>query len=197
MQSELKCLRQSIAALLKNNFLAKPCGLAPCLPFPYLQGNGTGVIKHGGVRQGADDCRVQRYAKESATQYHAIRRRLLACLRALSAVLGTSLTTVSNTLGIQSTTDDVVTDTRKVLYTAAANHNYRVLLQVVTFTGDVSGNFHLVGQLYTSYLTKRRVRLLRSHGLNRSADTALLRSGQVGGLLLLRIAYVSSLISYN
>ena len=119
--------------------------------------------------------------------------KLLAGLRTLRAVLGTSLTAVGYTLGIQRAADDVVTDTRKVLNTATANHNNRVLLQVMTFARDVSGNFHLVGQLYTSNLTKRRVRLLRRHGFNRRADAALLRSGLIGGLLLLRIvAYLQS-----
>ena len=144
MQSELKCLRQSIAALLKNNFLAKPCGLAPCLPFPYLQGNGTGVIKHDRADQGAAARRVQRYASAGATQRCAIRRRLLACLRALSAVLGTSLTTVSNTLGIQSTTDDVVTDTGQILDTTAADQNNAVLLQVMADTGNVRGDLDTI-----------------------------------------------------
>ena len=60
----------------------------------------------------------------------AVRRRLLAGLRALRAVLGASLTAVCNTLRIQRAADDVVTDTRKVLYTTAANHNNRVLLQL-------------------------------------------------------------------
>ena len=79
----------------------------------------------------------------------SVGQRLLARLRSLGAVLGTSLLTVCNTLRIQRAADDVVTDTRKILNTTAANHYNRVLLQVVTDTRNVSGNFHTVGQLNT------------------------------------------------
>ena len=89
---------------------------------------------------------------------------LLASLGALCTVLGTGLHTTLNTLSIQSTTDDVVANTGKVLNTAAADQNNRVLLQVVADTGDVSGNFHTVGQAYTSDLTQCRVRLLGAGG---------------------------------
>ena len=60
-------------------------------------------------------------------------------LRTLGAVLGTTLAAILHTGGIQSTTDDVVTDTGKVFYTAAANHDDGVFLKVVAFTGDVRG----------------------------------------------------------
>ena len=50
-------------------------------------------------------------------------------LRTLGAVLGTTLAAILHTGGIQSTTDDVVTDTGKVFYTTAANHDDGVFLQ--------------------------------------------------------------------
>ena len=109
---------------------------------------------------------------------------LLASLGTLCTVLGTGLHTTLNTLSIQSTTDDVVTNTGKVLNTAAADQNNRVLLQVVANTGDVSGNFHTVGQAYTSDLTQCRVRLLGAGGTNSSADTALLGGRNSSSLVL-------------
>ena len=109
---------------------------------------------------------------------------LLAGLGTLCTVLGTGLHTVLHTLSIQSTTDDVVTNTGKVLNTAAANQDDRVLLQVMAFTGDISGNFHTVGQTHTGDLTQCRVRLLGGGGTDSSADTTLLGGGQSSCLVL-------------
>ena len=55
----------------------------------------------------------------------------LLLLGTLGTVLGTCLHTALNTLSIQSTTDNVVTNTRQVLDTAAADHNNAMLLQIV------------------------------------------------------------------
>jgi hypothetical protein len=51
----------------------------------------------------------------------------------------------ANTCGIERTTDDVVTNTRKVLDPTAANQYNRVFLKFMTFTRDICGNFHLIG----------------------------------------------------
>ena len=91
---------------------------------------------------------------------------LLAGLGPLCTVLGAGLHTAIDTLSIQGTTDDVVTDTGKVLNTAAADQNHGVLLQVVTNTGDISGNFHTVGQTHTGDLTQCGVGLLGGGGTN-------------------------------
>ena len=92
--------------------------------------------------------------------------QVLLALGALCAVLGTGLHTAGHTLGIQRTTNDVVTDAGQVLDTAAADHDHRVLLQVVALTRDVSSNFDTVSQTYTSYFTKSRVRLFRGCSIN-------------------------------
>ena len=55
----------------------------------------------------------------------------------------------------------------RVLYTAAADHNYRVILQVVTYAGNVSGHFNAVRQTHSGNLTQCRVRL--SNGIEVSA----------------------------
>ena len=78
----------------------------------------------------------------------------------------------------------MVTNTRQVLDTTAADQNHGVLLQVMANTGDISGNFHTVGQTHTGDLTKGGVRLLGAGGTNSSANTALLGGGQAGSLVL-------------
>jgi hypothetical protein len=59
-----------------------------------------------------------------------------------------------------------------------------VLLQVVANTGDISGNFHTVGQTHTGDLTQSGVRLLGGGGTNSGADATLLGGGQSSSLVL-------------
>ena len=87
---------------------------------------------------------------------------LLTGLGTLCTVLGAGLHPALHALGIQSAADDVVTHTRKVLNTTAANQNDRVLLQIVANTGDISGNFHTVGQTHTGDLTKGGVKIRKN-----------------------------------
>ena len=94
----------------------------------------------------------------------------------LNTVLGTAVLTAIDCLGIERTTDDVVTNTRNVLHTTTADQHDGVFLEVVAFARDVSGNFHLVGKAHTGNLTKSGVRLLRGAGVNTGADAALLRA---------------------
>jgi len=70
----------------------------------------------------------------------------------------------------------VVTNTRKVLYTTAADEHDRVLLQVVSFTGDVSVDLFSVAETYTSNLTHSGVRFLRGSSVNPKAYATLLRA---------------------
>ena len=109
---------------------------------------------------------------------------LLAGLGSLGAVLGTGLHTAVHTLGVQAAADDVVTNAGQVLNTAAADHDHRVLLQVVAHTGDISGDFVTVGQAHTGDLTQSGVRLLRGRSTDGGADASLLGGGQVGLLVL-------------
>src|SRR5690349_2179812 len=96
-------------------------------------------------------------------------------LRTLRAVLRTALLTVLDALGIQHAAENVVAHARQVLDAAAADHDHRVLLQVMAFTGDVTDHLEAIGQTHLGDLTKRRVRLLRGRGVDARADTALLR----------------------
>jgi hypothetical protein len=78
----------------------------------------------------------------------------------------------------------VVTNTRKVLYTTAADQHHGVLLKIVANTGDISGNLVAIGKAHTGDLTKCGVRLLRGGGTHSSAHASLLRGRQIGGDVL-------------
>src|SRR3546814_12295339 len=67
----------------------------------------------------------------------------------------------SSDLSIQRAAHGVVTHTRKVFYTTATDQHYAVLLQVVTFTADVRGDFIAIGQTNTAHFTQCGVRFLR------------------------------------
>lgn len=95
-------------------------------------------------------------------------------LFALSAVFGTALLTTGYTYGIECAADNVVTNAWKILNTAASDEDDGVFLQVMAFTRNVSRNFDSVGQAYTGYFTKSRVRLLRGSCVNSGADTTFL-----------------------
>ena len=105
---------------------------------------------------------------------------LLCSLGSLRAVLGTRLHTTGYALRVERAANDVVTHTRKVLDTTAADHNHRVLLQVVADTGDVRGDLVTIGQADTGDFTQSRVRLLGRRGTDRGADASLLRGAEVG-----------------
>src|ERR1041385_6516094 len=105
------------------------------------------------------------------------RRRRLRFLRALGAVFRTTLSTISYADSVERAANYVIADAGKVLHTAAANQNNRVLLQVVANTRDVSRDFDPVGQTHTGDFPQRRVRLLGRLGVNASANATLLRTG--------------------
>src|SRR5690625_2234667 len=87
----------------------------------------------------------------------------------LGTVAATSLATVFNTLGIQSTADNLVADTWKVFHATATDKHDGVLLEVVAFTWDVGGNFDTTGQTNTCDFTQCGVRLFWSGGVHTSA----------------------------
>ena len=77
---------------------------------------------------------------------------------------------------VEGATDDVVTDTRQILHTAAADEDDGVLLKVVAFTADVGDDFEAVGEADLGDLTKRGVRLLGRAGHHLQADPTALRA---------------------
>src|SRR5690606_24155609 len=120
----------------------------------------------------------------SARPYSYRLRKKERLFRTLGAVLGTALLAVLHAGGIQRTTHGVVTDTRKVLHTAATNQNHAVFLQVVAFTTDVRGNLVTVGQTHTADLTQCGVGFFRGGGVHAGAHAttlgAVLQRGYVG-----------------
>ena len=77
---------------------------------------------------------------------YAAQKLFLCCagLWTLRAVFGTGLHALGNTLGIQRAADNMVTNTRQVLNTAATDHYHAMLLQVVPYSGNVSADFNSV-----------------------------------------------------
>src|ERR1700756_5275903 len=111
----------------------------------------------------------------------------LRSLGTLGAVLRTALLAVLDALGIQHAAEDVVAHAGQILDAAAADHDHRVLLQIVALTRDVADHLEAVGQAHLGDLAKRRVRLLRGRGVDARADTALLRRLLQRGHLLARL----------
>ena len=95
----------------------------------------------------------------------------LPALGRLAPYLERAWHTAIDALGIESTADDVVTDTRQVLDTAAADQHDGVLLQVVADTGNVGGHLVTVGKTHTGDLTQCGVRLLRGRWYEQRVQT--------------------------
>ena len=94
--------------------------------------------------------------------------------------------TAIDSLRIQGASDDMVTNTGEVFYPSAPDEDDRVFLQVMSFTGDIGSNFHLISQPHTSHFTQSGVRLFGRCGVNSGADTSslgALAEGRCGGFL--------------
>ena len=81
----------------------------------------------------------------------------------------------------------MVTYTGEVTYTTASDENDRVLLKVMTDSGDVHRCFKTVGKTNSCYLTESRVRLLRARGVNSCANASFMRCAQVSSGVLERV----------
>ena len=49
----------------------------------------------------------------------------------------------------------MITNTRKIFYPSATDQYNRVLLEIVTFTGDIGNDFYFICQTNLCYLTQR------------------------------------------
>src|SRR5436190_14545196 len=78
-------------------------------------------------------------------------------LRPLCSVFGTALLAVLHALRIEHATQDMVAHTRKVLHAAAADHDDRVLLEVMAFAGDVADHLEAVSEAHLGDLAQRRI----------------------------------------
>src|SRR5918999_5461571 len=108
-------------------------------------------------------------------------------VRSLPALLGAvarpRLLAVANACRVERAADDLVADAGKVSNATRANEHDRVLLQVVTDSGDIGGDLDPGGQANASDLAERGVRLLRGDRLNARADAPPLRGALEGGSL--------------
>src|SRR5262245_15954154 len=109
----------------------------------------------------------------------------MSALLPLRAVAAAGLLAVANALRVQRATDDLVTNAREILHTAAANQHDRVLLEVVPDTRDVRGDLDLASQLHASDLAQCRVRLLRRGRVNARTHAAALGAALERGRLRL------------
>src|SRR3954453_24105026 len=96
--------------------------------------------------------------------------------RTLCAVLRTALLTVLDALSVEDAAEDVVAHAGQILDATAADHDYGVLLEVMTLTRDVADHLEAIGQAHLGDLAQRRVRLLRRRGVDARAHAALLRA---------------------
>ncbi len=106
-------------------------------------------------------------------------------LRLLSTVTRATTAALINTSGIEASADDGVLDT-DVLHAATAEHDHRVLLEVVAFSWDVGGNFHAVSKTHAGDLTNSGVRLARGLGSYLDAHATLER-GWIKGRAVLEV----------
>src|SRR6478609_3632886 len=95
--------------------------------------------------------------------------------RPLGAVLGPALLTVLHALGIEHAARDVVAHAGQILDAAAADHDHRVLLQIVALTRNVTNDLEPIGKTHLCDLAERRIRLLRRGRIDAGTNAPLLR----------------------
>lgn len=96
--------------------------------------------------------------------------------RSLGAVLGAGLLTILYRSAVKSTTDDMVTNPREVLYTTTTHEHNAVFLEVMTFTADVGNDFLVVREPNPGHFSKCGVGLLGCLGLHLKTDATALRA---------------------
>jgi hypothetical protein len=93
----------------------------------------------------------------------------------------------------------VIANTRKILNTTTANEHDRVLLEVMSDTGNVCGYFNTIAKANTGNLAECRVRFLGRYGHDASAHTAALgaslESRTLGPVLDLLAALLDKLVN--
>ena len=83
---------------------------------------------------------------------------------------------VRHTQRVERASNDVISDTRKVLHTTPANKHHGVLLQIVPYARDIGSNFHTVCQADTSDFAQGRVRLFGRRRIDTHTNPAFLRA---------------------
>jgi hypothetical protein len=101
---------------------------------------------------------------------------VLLLLRALGAVLGTTLRTTFDRAGVEGSAKDVIANTGKVANTTTTDEHDRVLLKIVPLTADVCGDLFAVRKTHTCDLPQSGVGLLGRLGFDLDANAAFLRA---------------------
>jgi hypothetical protein len=101
-------------------------------------------------------------------------------LRPFGAVLRAPPLAVFYTQGILGPADNMITDTGKILDTAAPNQNHRVFLEVMPDAGNIGGYFSPMRETHTGDRPEGRFRLLGGHGHDTGTYSPLLRTGLEG-----------------
>jgi hypothetical protein len=111
--------------------------------------------------------------------------RTTLCLWPLGAVLGTAPFAVFYTQGILGAPDDMITDPGKILDAAAPDEYHRMFLEVVAYTGNISGYFGTMGKPDTSHLAQGRIGFFGGYRHNPCTNSPFLRAGLKGRRLCL------------
>src|SRR6185436_1019323 len=93
----------------------------------------------------------------------------------LGAVLGPALVAPIHARSVERAAHNVVSNTREILHTAAADQHDRVLLEVVSLTRNVGRHFDLIRQAHTGDFPKGRVGLFGSRGVDARTNAAAKR----------------------
>jgi len=150
------------------------------------RGHASNALRETGCEQPIRRRRGRRFV--GARPRHRVIRLPPGLLR---TVLRPALAAVFHAGRVERASDDVILHARQILHTATANQHDGVLLQVMSFSGDVSRHLVSVREANPRDLPERRVRLLRCRRVHSGAYAAALwavakRGGRT--LLVLRAA---------
>lgn len=95
-------------------------------------------------------------------------------LRPLGAIKAAAFLAVIDAGGIECSPYDGVTNAREILYPASTHQYDAVLLQVMSFPGDVADHLQPIGQANLGHLPQSRIWLFGGCGVYPGADTPLL-----------------------
>lgn len=110
----------------------------------------------------------------------------LFCFRGLGSVTGAGYAALIKTGGVELAAHYLITDV-DVLHAAGAHNNDRVLLKIVSFSGDIGGDFLSVGEAHAGDFSDSRVRLPRRRGGYFGAHAALKGAGVEDGAVFERV----------
>ena len=108
-------------------------------------------------------------------------------LRPFGAILRSTLLPPLNSYRVERSPNNVISNSRQVLNSTAANQHNRVLLKIVANPRDVRSHLYRISEANAGHLSKRRVGFLRRLSVNTRTDPALLWTRiqrRTGGLVL-------------